>query len=81
MDKKNLVIAFLLGAYLDSLKMPRYLKNYCLQPDHKHLTVYEYACDVLGAKDKANRWLLRQSDLTLEEIENKLGQLEYGVVG
>jgi hypothetical protein len=68
-----------IGTYLDSLSLERYKTNYCLQPNYKHMTIYQYASDVIGSRYKANNWLLRQSDLTLEEVENKLGQIEYGV--
>lgn len=70
-----------LGAYLDTVDIERFKYVYCTIEDPS-LTIFEYATDVFDDIHKAKSWLLRQpSNLTMEQIEIKLGQIKYGVFG
>lgn len=70
-----------IGAYLDTVDIERFRKVYCTIEDPS-LTIFEYATDVFDDIHKATSWLLHQpSNLTMKEIETKLGQIKYGVYG
>lgn len=70
-----------LGAYLDTVDIERFKYVYCIM-EEPTATIFEYATDVFDNIHTASRWLLRQpADLTMEQIETKLGQIKYGVYG